>query len=156
MEDRLGLHIFVIFFSSWDYLSVNIYKFGSLFPTLAARIRVKVCKKYYCDPKQIFLEKYKYGYKKRRILSWFQIRGCRLSEMPLTKVKRTKPWKNAQKRKYLKKYSFLAVAFFRGICFSRHEFEINIIFCVFWLPILIFSRKNFDNLKCNCEKTVHF
>ena len=40
--------------------------------------------------------------KKRRILCWFQIRWCRLSEMPLTKVKSKKPRKNAQKRKYSK------------------------------------------------------
>ncbi len=40
--------------------------------------------------------------KKRRILCWFQICWCRLSEMPLTKVKSKKPPKNAQKRKYSK------------------------------------------------------
>jgi hypothetical protein len=37
--------------------------------------------------------------KTRRILCWFQIHWCRLSEMPLTKVKSKKPRKNAQKRK---------------------------------------------------------
>ncbi len=42
------------------------------------------------------------GIKKRRILCWFQICWCRLSEMPLTKVKSKKPRENAQKRKYSK------------------------------------------------------
>ncbi len=40
--------------------------------------------------------------KKRRILCWFQFHWCRLSEMPLTKVKSKKPRKNAQKQKYSK------------------------------------------------------
>ncbi len=39
--------------------------------------------------------------KTRRILCWFQIHWCRLSEMPLTKVKSKKPRKNAHKTKKL-------------------------------------------------------
>jgi hypothetical protein len=57
-----------------------------------------------------------------RILRWFQIHWCRLSEMPLTKVKSKKPRKNAQKQKTQNSHSFLALAFFRGIfCSSRHQ-----------------------------------
>ncbi len=54
-------------------------------------------------------------------------------------------------------HSFLALAFFRGICFS-------IKFCVFLIPILIFFKKEmfciiialFAILKANAKKNVHF
>jgi hypothetical protein len=50
----------------------------------------KVCKKCYYDPQKFFLEKYHYGYPKRRILCWFQIRWCRLKQMPLEKARAKK------------------------------------------------------------------
>jgi hypothetical protein len=55
---------------------------------------------------------------KRRILCWFQICWCRLSEMPLTKVRSKKPRKNQNTQNSL---SFLALTFFRGLCLSRHR-----------------------------------
>ena len=51
-------------------------------------------------PKKFFSRKLSLWVSKTcKILCWFQIHWCRLSEMPLTKVKSKKPRKNAQKRK---------------------------------------------------------
>jgi hypothetical protein len=88
------------------------------------------CKRCHYDPKKLFLKIINMG-KKRRILCWFQIRWCRLSEMPLIKVKNKKPRKNAQKRK-------LPIL----IIFKEKNF---------WVIIALFSI-----LKCKCEKTLHF
>ncbi len=46
----------------------------------------KVCKKFYYYAKKKFLEKYQYRYKQHRIVCWFQIRWCRLKQMPLEKA----------------------------------------------------------------------
>jgi hypothetical protein len=62
-------------------------------------------------------------------------------------------------------HSFLALAFFRGICLvGINEFEISIKFCVILIPILIFFKKKnfwvilelFAILKCKCEKNCTF
>ncbi len=96
-------------------------------------------------PKKLFLEKYQYGIKKRRILCWFRICWCWLSEMPLTKVKSKKLQKNAQKQKYSKSHSFLALTFFRSICLSRHQLIWNQhkILRFFDTHIDIFQEKSF-------------
>ncbi len=62
-------------------------------------------------------------------------------------------------------HSFLALAFFRGICLSRHQQIWNQHKILhFLIPILIFSRKKifwviialFAILKCKCEKNCTF
>ncbi len=65
--------------------------------------------------------------------------------MPLTKVKSKKPRKNAQKRKYSKFASFLALPFFRGISESRHQriWNQHKILRFFDTHIDIFQVKNF-------------
>ncbi len=103
--------------------------------------------------------------KKCKILCWFQIRWCRLSEMPLTKVKSKKPRKMHKNEKTQNSHSFLAPAFFRGICLSRHQRIWNQHKILrFLIPILIFFKKNFFwvilalfvYFKCKCEKNCPF
>ena len=62
------------------------------------------------------------GIKKRIILCWFQIRWCRLSEMPLTKVKSKKPRKTHKNQNTQNSHSFLAYC--RGICLKGQCHEI--------------------------------
>ncbi len=118
-------------------------------------------------PKKIFCWKiWIWVSKKRRILCWFQIYWCRLSEMPLTKVKSKKPRKNAQKNKNTQNsHSFLALGFFRGICLSRHQriWNQHKILRFFDTHIDIFQKNNFwviialfAILKCKCEKNYTF
>ncbi len=113
--------------------------------------------------KIFFLKYIKMGIKKHRILYWFQIRWPQLSEMPLTKVKSKKPRKNSQNTQ--NSHSFLALAFFRGICLSRHQWIRNQHKILhFLIPILIFFKKNFFGViialfaffKCKCEKSCTF
>jgi hypothetical protein len=81
----------------------------------------KVCKKCYYDPKKIFSKNINMGIKKRIILCWFQIRWCRLSEMPLKKLKAKNHEKMHKNENTSNSHRFLALAFFRGICLSRHQ-----------------------------------
>ncbi len=67
-----------------------------------SHLHFKIAKSAIMTQTFFFLKNSNLGIKKRRILCWFQIRWCQLSEMPLTKVKSKKPRKNAQKRKYSK------------------------------------------------------
>ncbi len=89
--------------------------------TVFSHLPFKIAKSAIMTPKIFFLKNIKMGIKKRRILCWIQICWCRLSEMPLTKVISKKPQKNAQKRNTQNSHSSLALAFFRGICLSRHQ-----------------------------------
>ncbi len=61
------------------------------------------------------------GIKKRRILCWFQIRWCRLKQMPIKKLES----KNYANFEYFRFYAFfrgfLLLTFFRGISESRHQ-----------------------------------
>ncbi len=102
--------------------------------------------------------------KKRRILCWFQIRWCRLSEMPLTKVKSKNLEKMHKNEKTQNSHSFLALAF-RGVCLSRHQRIWNQHKILrFLIPILIFFKKKmfwvilalFAYCKCKCEKNCTF
>ncbi len=77
-----------------------------------SHLHIKYAKSAIMTQKNFFLKNINMGIKKRRILCWFQIRWCRVSEMPLTKVKRKKPRKNAQKRKYSKFALFFGSSFF--------------------------------------------
>ncbi len=126
----------------------------------------KVCKKCYYDPKIFFRNKYQCGYiKKPRILCWFQIRWCRLKQMP---QKKQGP-KNHANFEYLRFCGifrgFLLLTFVRGISESRHQRIWNQHKILgFLIPILIFLTKRFFGVilalfayfKCKCEKTVHF
>jgi hypothetical protein len=67
-----------------------------------SHLHFKIAKSAIMTQKFFFLKNIIMGIKKRRILCWFQICCCRLSEIHLTKVKSKKPRKNAQKRKYSK------------------------------------------------------
>ena len=104
--------------------------------------------------------------KTRRILCWFQIHWCRLSELPLTKVKSKKPRKKTHKNQNTQNsHSFLALTFFRGICLSRHQRIWNqheILRCLV-THFDIFKKKIFGViialfpiLKCKCEKNYTF
>ncbi len=116
--------------------------------------------------KKFFLQIINMGIKKLRILCWFQIRWCRLSEMTLTKVKSKKNHEKMHKNENTQNlHSFLGPTFFRGICLSRHQRIWNQHKILgFFIPILIFFKKKFfwfiialfTILKCKCEKTVHF
>ncbi len=84
----------------------------------------KVCKKCYYDPKNFFLEKYQYGYKKTQnfmlIPNFEYFRFCAFFR------------------------GFLLLTFVRGISFHfSNGFEISIKFCVFLIPILKFFNKKF-------------
>jgi len=74
-----------------------------------------------------FLKNINMGVKKRRILCWFQIRWCRLKQMPLNK---------ARAKKLCKFKYFRFCAFFRG-------FLLLTFFWVFVIPILIIFPKSF-------------
>ncbi len=104
----------------------------------------KVCKKCYYDPKKFFLEKYHYGYQKRRILCWFQIRWCRLKQMPLKKLE-PKNYANFEYFRFCAFFrGFLLLTFVRSISKSRHQRIRNQHKILrFLIPIMIFSRKNF-------------
>ncbi len=115
-------------------------------------------------PKNFFsLKNINMGIKKCRILCWFQIRWCRLSEMPLTKVKKQKTTKKCTKTKILKNsHSFFG---FRVICLSRHQQIWNQHKILrFLIPTLIFFKKKkfwviialFVYFKCKCEKNCTF
>ncbi len=79
------------------------------------------------------------------------------------KVKSKKPWKNSQNENTQNSYSFLAQAFVRDICLSRHQ-RLRNQHKIFLISMLIFSRKKifwviislFAYFKCKCDKTVHF
>ena len=94
--------------------------------------------------------------KKRRILCWFQIRWCRLKQMPLKKVKAKKLcefwvfW-------FLCVFSwFFALTFVRGISESRHQqiWNQHKILRFFDTHIDIFQEKNFlvhNSTFCNLK-----
>ncbi len=75
--------------------------------------------------------------KKCRILCWFQIRWCRLSEMPLTKVKSKKPRKNAQNSTfcYLKMQMRKNLYIFKHLAKSKKSFFCQYLSFSAWFPL---------------------
>ncbi len=116
-------------------------------------------------PKNFFLWKISIWVSKtRRILCWFQIHWCRLSEMPLIKVKSKNHEKMHKNEKTQNSHSFLALAFIRGICLSRHQriWNQHKILRVFDTYIDIFQEKiflghnsTFCNLKMQMRKKLY-
>ncbi len=84
------------------------------------------------------------GIKKRRILCWFQIRWCRLKQMPSKKA-RAKKLGEFWVFSFLCIFSwFFAFNFFMGISESRHQRIWNQHKILrFLIPILIFFKKNY-------------
>jgi hypothetical protein len=71
--------------------------------------------------KKIFLQNINLGIKKRRILCWFQIRGCRLKQMPLKKLE-PKNYANFEYSRFCAFVrGFLLLTFVRGISESLHQ-----------------------------------
>ncbi len=143
------------------YFLQNVWKY-----TVFSHSHFKLAKSAILTQKNFFLKISIWVSKKSRILCWFQICWCRLSEMHLTKVKSKKPQKKCTKTKVLKiRIVFLALAFVRGICLSRHQGIWNQhkilrfldtyidIFKekYFWVIIALFAI-----LKCECEKNCTF
>jgi hypothetical protein len=102
--------------------------------------------------------------KKRRILCWFQICWCQLSEMPLTKVKSKKPQKMHKNENTQNSHSFLALAFYRGIWLSWHQrtwnqhkilrfFDTH--FDIFQEKIFLGHNSTFCNLKMQMRKKLY-
>ncbi len=101
----------------------------------------KVCKKCFYDPKIFFLKMSIWVTKKRRILCWFQIRWCRLKQMPLKKARA----KNCENFEYFRFCAFfrdfLLLTFVGGISESRHQRIWNQHKILrFFIPILIFFK----------------
>jgi hypothetical protein len=130
-----------------------------------SHLHLKYAKSAIMTPKKIFLKNINMDIKKRRILCWFQIRWCRLKQMPLKKLEP----KNHANLEY-----FLFCAFFRGfllltfvrdISERRHQriwnqhkilrFLISILIFFktkfFWVIIALFAY-----FKCKCEKNCTF
>ncbi len=91
------------------YFLQNVWKY-----TVFSHLHLKYAKSAIMTQKNLSCKISIWVSKKRRILCWFQICWCRLSKMPLTKVKSKKPRKNVRKRKYSKFDSFLAITFLRA------------------------------------------
>ncbi len=81
----------------------------------------KVWKKCYYDPKKFFLTNIIMGIKKRRILCWFQIRWCRLKQMPLKIARAKKPCEFWVFSFLCIFRGFLLLTFVRCISESRHQ-----------------------------------
>ena len=102
--------------------------------------------------------------KKRRILCWFQIRWCRLKQMPLKKLE-PKNFANFEYFRFCAFFrGFLLLTFVRGISESRHQQIWNQHkILLFLIPILIFFKKKFfwvikaflAILKCKCGKKLY-
>ncbi len=128
----------------------------------------KVCKKSNYDPKKIFLKNINMGIKKCRILCWFQIRWCRLKQMPIKKARAKKQCKFwVFSVLCIFSYFFLHLTFVRGISESRHQriWNQHKILRFFDTHIDIFQEKNLlgHNIIfcifyciCNCEKNCTF
>ncbi len=103
--------------------------------------------------------------KKRRSLCWFQIRWCRLKQMPLKKA-RAKKLCEFWVFPFLGIFcGFLLLAFVRGISESRHQriWNQHKILRFFGTHNDIFQEKNvwviialFAYFKCKCEKNCTF
>ncbi len=101
--------------------------------------------------------------KQRRILCWFQIRWCRLKQMPLKKARAKKLFEFFRFCAFFR--GFLLLTFVRGISESRHQWIWNQhkILRVFDTHIDIFQEKiflghnsTFCNLKMQSEKNYTF
>ncbi len=103
-------------------------------------------KKCYYDPKNFFLEKYQYGYKKKaKFYADFKFVDANLNKCPPKKSKSQKTMRILS--------IFVFVHFFVVVCFllllgaflktGINEFEISIKSWVFFIPILIFFKKIF-------------
>jgi hypothetical protein len=107
-----------------------------------SHLHLKNAKRAIMTQRFFFLKNINMGIKTMQ--NFMLISNSLMSEMPLKKVKSEKPRKNAQKRKNSKFHSFLALAFFEGICLSRHQRICNQHKILrFLIPILIFLKKNF-------------
>ncbi len=112
-------------------------------------------------PKNFFFKNINMGIKKRRILCWFQIRWCRLKQMPLKKLA-PKNYANLEFFRFCAFFrGFLLLTFVRGISESRHQQIWNQHKILrFFIPILIFFKKKLfwviiallAYFKCKCEK----
>ena len=83
--------------------------------------------------------------KKRRILCWFQIRWCRLKQMPLKKLE-PKNYANFEYFRFCAFFrGFLLLTFVRGISESRHQriWNQHKILRFFYTHIVIFQEKIF-------------
>jgi hypothetical protein len=116
-------------------------------------------------PKNFLLKNINMGIKKRRILSWFQIRWCRLKQMPPKKARAKKLCKFWVFSFLCIFPCFLLLTFVRGISESWHQQIWNQHKILrFLIPILIFFKKKsfwviialFAILKCKCEKNYTF
>ena len=117
-------------------------------------------------PKTFFLEKYQYGYQKNpEFLCWFQIRWCRLKQMPLKKARA----KNCENFEYFRFCAFfrdfLLLTFVRGIPESRRQriWNHHKILRFFYTHIDIFQENIFLVIialfvyfKFKCEKSCTF
>ncbi len=87
-------------------------------------------------PKNIFfVKKYKHEYKKPQNFCWFQIRWCWLSKTLLKEVKSKNHEKMGKNENSQNSHSFLAIAFIRDNCLSRHQ-------CFFILVLIFFTKKS--------------
>ncbi len=83
-----------------------------------------------------FLTKFNMGFKRRRIWCWFHIRWRGLKNCSVTKLQ-AKNVKKEVKAKISKSVHKLAHNFLKAFLQSHfNQFEINIKFCVFFIPIL--------------------
>ncbi len=116
------------------YFLQNVWKCTAFFA-----FAFKVCKKCYYDPKKFFLKNINMVIKTRRILFWFQIRWCRLKQMPLKKAR-------AKKQCEFWVFSFLCIfSWFFAFIFCKGHFwkpaSTNLKSAFFWYPYWYFSRK---------------
>jgi hypothetical protein len=96
------------------YFYQNVWKCTDFFA-----FAFKVCKKCNYDPKNFFLTNINMGIKKRWISCWFQIRWCRLKQMPLKKAR-------------VKKLCEFGV--FSFLCIFSWFFAFNFCWGHFWKP----------------------
>jgi hypothetical protein len=86
----------------------------------------KVCKKCYYYLKNFFFEKYHYGYQKNaEFYADFKFIDAGFQKCSQQKLKAKNHEKMHKIENTQKSHSFLALAFFRGICLSRHQWIWN-------------------------------
>ena len=122
------------------YFLHNVWKCTVFFA-----IAFKVCKKVLLWPKKFFSWKISlWVSKKRRILCWFQIRWCRLKQMPLKKARAKKLCEFGEFRFCTFFRGFLLLTFVRGLTWKHQQiWNQHKILRFFDTHIDIFKKKMF-------------